>query len=72
MHTKLDENLFIAMADQATEMDIFRKTSINDDLWLDERIPEQTPMKDFYRGKVVFLTGGTGFLGQLYVEKLLR
>lgn len=72
LHTKVDGNLFTAMADQATEMDIFRKTSINDDLWADEQIPEHTPMKDFYRGKVVFLTGGTGFLGQLYVEKLLR
>lgn len=29
-------------------------------------------MVDFYRDKCVFLTGGTGFLGQLFVEKLLR
>lgn len=38
----------------------------------DERIPDSTPMKDFYRGKVVLLTGGTGALGQIYVEKFLR
>lgn len=39
---------------------------------VDESIPDSTPMKDFYRNKTIFLTGGTGFLGQLYVEKLLR
>lgn len=43
-----------------------------DDLWSEENIPESTPMRDYYRDKVVFLTGGTGFLGQIYVEKLLR
>lgn len=43
-----------------------------DDLWLEESVPRTTPMRDFYRGKVIFLTGGTGFLGQIYVEKLLR
>lgn len=42
------------------------------DSMVDESIPDSTPMKDFYRNKTVFLTGGTGFLGQLYVEKLLR
>lgn len=30
------------------------------------------PIKEYYQNKVVFLTGGTGFLGQLFVEKLLR
>lgn len=45
---------------------------ISEDLWLDESVPRTTPMRDFYRDKIVFLTGGTGFLGQLYVEKLLR
>ncbi|KAJ6641422.1 Fatty acyl-CoA reductase wat [Pseudolycoriella hygida] len=39
---------------------------------IDESIPDSTPMKNFYRNKTIFLTGGTGFLGQLYVEKLLR
>lgn len=43
-----------------------------DDDWSDESMPDSTPMRDFYRGKVVLLTGGTGFLGQIYVEKLLR
>lgn len=42
------------------------------DLWTDESDIKTSPMRDFYFGKVIFLTGGTGFLGQLYVEKLLR
>lgn len=50
----------------------FQKQTINSDLWTDEAVPFNTPMRDFYRDKVVFLTGGTGFLGQIYVEKLLR
>lgn len=31
-----------------------------------------SPMREFFRGKTVFLTGGTGFLGKLFIEKLLR
>ncbi|XP_059612968.1 fatty acyl-CoA reductase 1-like [Phlebotomus argentipes] len=31
-----------------------------------------TPMRDFFRGKKVLITGGTGFIGRLLVEKLLR
>ncbi|XP_058834139.1 fatty acyl-CoA reductase wat-like [Topomyia yanbarensis] len=31
-----------------------------------------SPLKDFYHGKIVLLTGGTGFLGKLYIEKLIR
>lgn len=34
--------------------------------------PYSTPIKDFYRGKCVLLTGGTGFIGRLLAEKLLR
>lgn len=29
-------------------------------------------VNDFYNGKNIFLTGGTGFLGICFVEKLLR
>lgn len=39
---------------------------------VDETIPEDTPMKNFYRNKTIFITGGTGFLGQIFIEKLLR
>lgn len=39
---------------------------------LDEFERYRSPLKDFYHGKIVFLTGGTGFLGKLYVEKLIR
>lgn len=42
------------------------------DNMVDEDIPENTPMRNFYRNKTIFLTGGTGFLGQIYIEKLLR
>lgn len=31
-----------------------------------------TPIQKFYSGSNVFITGGTGLLGQLLVEKLLR
>lgn len=34
--------------------------------------PESTPMKDFFRDKTIFLTGATGGIGQLIVQKLLR
>lgn len=34
--------------------------------------PYSTPIKDFYRNKCVLLTGGTGFIGRLLAEKLLR
>lgn len=40
--------------------------------WSEDSIPESTPMRDFYRNKIILLTGGTGSLGQIYVAKLLR
>lgn len=27
---------------------------------------------EFYKGKNVFITGGTGFMGKVFIEKLLR
>lgn len=55
------------------EMAQFHKSiTESDDFWSDDSIPESTPMRDFYRDKKILLTGGTGFLGQIYVEKLLR
>lgn len=34
--------------------------------------PNLTPIQRFYAGQSVFITGGTGFLGRLLIEKLLR
>ncbi|KAI4499659.1 hypothetical protein M0802_005229 [Mischocyttarus mexicanus] len=31
-----------------------------------------TPIQEFYDGQNVFITGGTGFMGKLLIEKLLR
>lgn len=31
-----------------------------------------TPIQEFYKNSVIFLTGSTGFLGQVMLEKLLR
>ncbi|XP_055387561.1 fatty acyl-CoA reductase wat-like [Condylostylus longicornis] len=38
----------------------------------DENLVKHSQIKDYFKGKSVLLTGGLGFLGQLYVEKLLR
>lgn len=39
---------------------------------LEDDIYEKSTMVKFYQGKVIFLTGAAGFLGQVYLEKLLR
>lgn len=31
-----------------------------------------SPMQQFYNKKSIFLTGGTGFLGKIIMDKLLR
>lgn len=33
---------------------------------------EYISVKDFYRDRSIFITGGTGFMGKVLVEKLLR
>lgn len=33
---------------------------------------EYISVKDFYRGRSIFITGSTGFMGKVLVEKLLR
>lgn len=39
---------------------------------VDSSIPCNSPITEFFASKTVFLTGPTGFLGHLLLEKLLR
>ena len=34
--------------------------------------PKLSPIQSFYNGQSIFVTGGTGFMGKLLIEKLLR
>lgn len=53
-------------------MPVISALDFTGDNMVDETIPQDTPMQMFYHNKTIFLTGATGFLGQLYIEKLLR
>lgn len=37
-----------------------------------ENTDNSSPVQDFFRGKNIFITGATGFLGMALIEKLLR
>lgn len=39
---------------------------------LNEDDYKNSDVANYFVGKIVLLTGGAGFLGQLYIEKLLR
>ena len=34
--------------------------------------PETSQVKEFYKGKTVFVTGTTGFVGKVLLEKIIR
>uniref|UniRef100_A0A336KLL9 Fatty acyl-CoA reductase n=1 Tax=Culicoides sonorensis TaxID=179676 RepID=A0A336KLL9_CULSO len=36
-----------------------------------EMVPQKISIKQFYKGKTILITGGTGFLGKILIEKLL-
>ncbi|XP_035789764.1 fatty acyl-CoA reductase wat-like [Anopheles albimanus] len=39
---------------------------------LEEFRSYHSPLKDFYEGKTILLTGGSGFIGKLLIEKLVK
>jgi len=54
--------------------DIFFKAHSSQQFFFDmaTMAGEYTSVKDFYRDRSIFITGGTGFMGKVLVEKLLR
>lgn len=52
----------------------FRMTSIMDNVNSTklESKPELSEIQSFYKNSTVFLTGATGFMGSLILEKLIR
>ncbi|KAK2586495.1 hypothetical protein KPH14_011393 [Odynerus spinipes] len=56
-----------------TEMSVSQETNNNEILNnFDESERCRTPIQEFYAGQKILITGGTGFLGKILIEKLLR
>ena len=45
---------------------------MNDDTEARSKAPDQSKIQKFFAGKALFLTGATGFMGKVFVEKILR
>jgi FlaA1/EpsC-like NDP-sugar epimerase len=39
---------------------------------MEQNLDDFSPVKEFFRNKTVFITGGFGFVGKLLIEKFLR
>jgi len=52
-------------------LELLGETSFNEPREVEES-EIGSPIQEFFRDAVVFLTGGTGFMGKVLVEKLLR
>lgn len=52
-------------------LEVLGENSFNEPREVDES-EVGSPVQEFFRNTVVFITGGTGFLGKILIEKLLR
>lgn len=52
-------------------LEILGEKSFNEPQEIDESVVG-SPVQEFFRDAVVFITGGTGFMGKILIEKLLR
>lgn len=50
---------------------VFENNIITSEDMIEQSDIINSPIKDFLRNKSVFLTGATGFLGKLMIQKLL-